>query len=67
MRVWAPKTTAKGWRLKVAAKDTRVVFVIARNPLRLVSILPADSTTEGVEHVQALRFAPRIAVPSPRC
>ena len=67
MRVWAPKTTAKGWRFKVAAHGTRVVYAIARNPLRLDSILPTDPTTQGVEHVQALQYAPRIAVPSPRC
>ena len=66
-RVNAPRRTATGWELPVSSKGEPAVLVIDPKSLLLRSIVVTSAQTRYVEQVRALRPAPRLAFPSPRC
>jgi len=66
-RVMAPRQTPTGWQLPVSLKGEPAIFVIDRKSLQVRSIIVTSGQRRYVEHVRALRPAPRLAFPSPRC
>jgi hypothetical protein len=66
-RVKAPRRTPTGWRLPVSISGETAAFVIDRKSLLIRSIVVANPQMSYVEHVTALRPAPRLAFPTRRC
>jgi hypothetical protein len=66
-RVKAPRRTPTGWRLPVSISGETAVFVIDRKSLLIRSIVVTNPQMSYVEHVSALRPAPRLAFPTRRC
>jgi hypothetical protein len=66
-RVKAPLRTPTGWRLPVSIGGETAVFVIDRKSLLIRSIVVKNPQMSYVEHVSALRPAPRLAFPTRRC
>ncbi len=65
--VKAPQRTPTGWQLPVSSKGEPAILVIDRKSLLIRSIIVGSGRTRYVERVRALRPAPRLAFPKPRC
>jgi hypothetical protein len=73
MKVKRPSSTAAGWLLPVLAKGKfdkaahTLVYTIARKTLQVKSVSMTSNGTRIVEYVTALKAAPKLPVPKPRC
>jgi hypothetical protein len=67
MRLQRPRRTASGWLLPVVGDGGHTVFLIDAKSMLLRSITIANGGKRILERVSALRSAPILLTPHPRC